>query len=499
MNSLDYQRRIAELEAQLEAKDAKIAFLEEQFRLAQHKQFGASSEGHPGQGELFNEAEEIALDEAVPGQEDISYTRNKAKRKPLPKDLPRERVVHDIDEADKVCACCDSELHQIGEDVSEQLAFIPAKVRVIEHVRPKYACKTCEQSGTSNQIKQAPMPNSVIPKGYATPSLLAQIITSKYQYGLPLYRQETMFKQYGIELSRKTTSDWMMKCGDILQILYDRLKTIQLKQAVIHADETTLKVAKENKHKCYMWLYATGADSPDGNIKDANIPNIVLFDYHNSRSASCATDYLGSYQGYLQVDGYAGYHHTQALLVGCWAHARRKFTDAKTAQGKKSSGKADWALNHIQKLYRVEQQIKDKATAERYQIRQEKSVPLLKQFETWLIKSEQQVLPKTKLGEAITYCLNQWEKLQRYTLDGRLNIDNNRAERAIKPFVIGRKAWLFSQTANGANASAVLYSIIETAKANDLVPFDYLMHLLTQLSKPEINIEKFLPWNVNLA
>ena len=200
-----------------------------------------------------------------------------------------------------------------------------------------------------------------------------------------------------------------------------------------------------------------------------------------------------------EVDGYAGYHHTQATLVGCWAHARRKFTEAKTAQGKKPSGKADWALNHIQKLYRIEQQLKDKTVDERYQTRQEKSMLLLKQFETWLIKSEQQVLPKTKLGEAITYCLKQWENLQRFTLDGRLDIDNNRAERAIKPFVIGRKAWLFSQTANGANASAILYSIIETAKANGLVPFDYLMHLLTQLSKSEINIEKLLPWNVNLA
>jgi transposase len=230
MNEAQLRQQIAALKKQVGRLESRNQFLEEQFRLAQHKRFGASSEGYPGQGELFNEAEEIALDADVPEQDDISYTRNKAKRKPLPKDLPRERVIHDIDEADKVCGCCsDSGLHQIGEDVSEKLEFIPAKVSFIEHVRPKYACKACEKSGTSNQIKQAPIPSSVIPKGYATPNLLAQIITSKYQYGLPLYRQETMFKQYGIELSRKTTSDWMMKCGDILQILYDRLKAIQLK------------------------------------------------------------------------------------------------------------------------------------------------------------------------------------------------------------------------------------------------------------------------------
>lgn len=492
-------QRVAELESLLADKEAKIAFLEEQFRLAQQKQFGASTEGHPGQGELFNEAEEIVEVEQVESeQQNVSYTRNKPKRKPLPKELPREVVVHDIADEDKVCDSCQGELHKIGEDKSEKLEFIPAQVKVIEHVRPKYSCKACEQNSTSNQVKQAPAPHSVIPKGYATPSLLSQIITSKYQYGLPLYRQEAMFKQYGIELSRKTTADWMMKSADILQVLYDKLRQHLLKQTVIYADETTIKVVGDNKSKSYMWLYATGADSPEGKLTDTHIPHIVLFDYHASRAGQCAVDYLKGYKGYLQVDGYAGYHKTQATLVGCWAHARRKFTDAKTAMGKHKSGKVEWALNHIQKLYRIEIQIKRKTPDERLKIRQEKSLPLLKQFEAWLIKSEQDVLPKTKLGEAVQYCLNQWEKLQRYTVDGHLSIDNNRAERAIKPFVIGRKAWLFSQTANGAHASAVLYSIIETAKANGLTPFNYIMHLLTELSKPEPDIELLLPWNVKL-
>lgn len=478
---------------------AEYAQLEERFKLAQQKQFGQSSEGHPGQGELFNEAEEIVIETDDAEHEDISYTRNKPKRKALPKDLPREVVIHDIAEEDKVCDCCQGKLHIIGEDKSEKLEFIPAQVKVIEHVRPKYTCKACEKDGIKNRIKQAPVPDSVIPKGYATPSLLSQIITSKYQYGLPLYRQEAMFKQYGIELSRKTTADWMMKSADILQILYDRLRQHLLKQTVIYADETTIKVVGDNKSKSYMWLYATGADSPEGKLTDTDIPHIVLFDYHASRAGQCAVDYLDGYQGYLQVDGYAGYHKTQATLVGCWAHARRKFTDAKTAMGKHKSGKVEWALNHIQKLYRIEIQIKNKTPDERLKIRQEKSLLLLKQFEAWLIKSEQEVLPKTKLGEAIQYCLNQWVKLQRYTLDGHLSIDNNRAERAIKPFVIGRKAWLFSQTANGAHASAVLYSIIETAKANGLTPFVYVMHLLEELSQPEPDIESVLPWNVKLG
>jgi transposase len=497
MNTLDYQRRIAELEKHVQALENRNQFLEEQFRLAQHKQFGQSSEGHPGQGELFNEAEELAVDSEAPEQEVISYTRNKPKRKPLPKDLPREVVVHDIADEEKVCDCCGSDLHQIGEDKSEKLEFIPAKVKVIEHVRPKYGCRACEKDGTSNSIKQAPVPHSVIPKGYATPSLLSQIITSKYQFGLPLYRQEAMFKQHGIEISRQTMADWIIRCSELFKPLYDQLHQLLLTQLVIQADETTLKVVKEDKATNYMWVYATGADSPEGKVKDTSIPNIVLFDYHDSRSGQCAISFLDNYNGYLQCDGYVGYEQTQAELVGCWAHARRKFVEAKKSHNKnKPSGKADWALNHIQKLYRIETQIKDKTIDERYKIRQQKSRPLLTQFETWLSKSQPQVLPKTKLGAAIQYCINQWQKLQRYTQDGQLTIDNNRCERAIKPFVIGRKNWLFSQTAKGATASAILYSIIETAKANDLNVFDYILQSLETLSHKGPNIEELLPWAI---
>lgn len=487
------QEMVLALQSQVQHLQDEKQQLIEQFRLAQQKQFGASSEGHPGQGELFNEAEELVADTPAE-QEDISYTRNKPKRKPLPKDLPREVIIHDIAQEDKVCACCNSELHKIGEDKSEKLEFIPAQVKVIEHVRPKYGCRACEKDGISNHIKQAPVPPSIIPKGYATPSLLSQIITSKYQFGLPLYRQETMFKQYGIELSRKTMADWMITCADLLTPLYDRLHELILNQPVIAADETTLKVVSEDKAKCYMWVYTSGADSPEGKLPNTDIPNIVLYDYQSSRAGQCAVDYLQGYNGYLQVDGYAGYHKTQATLAGCWAHARRKFVEAKTAQGKQSSGRVDWALNHIQKLYRIETQIKASAPEERQKIRQEKSIPLLKQFEAWLIKSEPQVLAKSKLGEAITYCINQWDKLNTYTQNGILNIDNNRAERAIKPFVIGRKNWLFSQTAKGAKASAILYSLIETAKANGLTPFDYVMHLLEHIAAQNNDTEQLLPW-----
>ncbi len=221
MNEEDYQRRIAELEKQLQELNNRYQYLEEQFRIAQHKQFGKSTEGHPSQGELFNEVEELVAGDGTPEQEAISYTRNKAKRKPLPKDLPREVIVHDISDEEKICGCCAGELHCIGEDKAEKLQFIPAQVKVIEHVRPKYACRTCDKESVNNTVKQAPVPHSVIPKGYATPSLLSQIITSKYQYGLPLYRQEAMFKQHDIELSRKTMADWIIRCAELFKPLYD--------------------------------------------------------------------------------------------------------------------------------------------------------------------------------------------------------------------------------------------------------------------------------------
>ena len=492
---LALQHQLAQKDADLVKLAQKNQQLLEQFRLAQHKQFGKSAEGHPAQGELFNEVEALieAVEEA-PQTEAISYTRKKPTRQQLPEDLPREIVILDIAEADKSCDCCGEQLHQMGESRSEKLEFVPAQIKVIEYVRPKYSCRTCERTGTQVKIKVQSMPPSPIPKGIATPSLLSQIITSKYQYGLPLYRQESLFKQYGIALSRKTMAEWMIKCSTLFKPLYERLHEVLLQQNVIQADETTLKVIKEDKSTCYMWVYCTGIDSPNDNP----IPNIVLFDYNASRRGQCAVDYLNGHTGYLQVDGYAGYRQTQARLVGCWAHARRKFKEAEIAQAKGKTGKANWALNHIQKLYRIETKLKGCTSEHKQQIREQEGLPLLTSFKTWLEKSEQQVLPKTKLGKAIKYSLNQWAYLTRYIENGDLNIDNNRAERAIKPFVIGRKNWLFSNTTNGAQASAMLYSMIETAKANGLIPFDYLQHCLDQLVQHPDDVTALLPWKVKL-
>jgi transposase len=488
-NELALKQRIAELEKLLAQKDAHIAALEERWRLAQQKQFGKSAEGFVGQGELFNEVEEI-VEAAEAEQQSISYTRKKPVRKPLPKDLPREQVIHDI--TDKTCDCCGGELHKMGEDKSEKLEFIPAQIKVIEHIRPKYACRHCDKSSTQTPIKQASMPAMPINKGIATASLLSQLITSKYQYGLPLYRQEAMFKQYGIELSRQTMSSWIDKSATLFAPLVARLKAELLKQPTLFADETPLKVVKSDKVNSYMWVYCSGRDSPDPNNP---IPNIVLYDFHNSRAAACVVNYLAGYQGYLHVDGYQAYARTEATLIGCWAHVRRKFIDAKKLQGKNKTGKADVVLSLIQKLYAVESRVKDKSVDEKYIARQQASVPILDKLKAWLEQNQPNLVGNTKLIEAANYLANQWHKLIRYVDDGRLSIDNNRAERAVKPFVIGRKNWLFSQTANGAHASATLYSIVETAKVNGLIPFDYIMVCLDELCKPEPNIDSLLPWN----
>ena len=488
-NELALKQRIAELEKLLAQKDAQIAALEERWSLAQQKQFGKSAEGFAGQGELFNEVEEI-VEEVEAEQQSISYTRKKPVRKPLPKDLPREQVIHDI--IDKTCDCCGGELHRMGEDKSEKLEFIPAKIKVIEHIRPKYACRHCDKSSTQTQIKQASMPAMPINKGIATSSLLSQLITSKYQYGLPLYRQEAMFKQYGIELSRQTMSSWIDKSATLFAPLVERLKAELLRQPTLFADETPLKVVKSDKVNSYMWVYCSGRDSPDPNNP---IPNIVLYDFHNSRAAACVVNYLDGYQGYLHVDGSQAYARTEAPLIGCWAHARRKFIDAKKLQGKNKTGKADVVLSLIQKLYGVESRIKDKSVDDKYTARQEVSLPILSKLKIWLEQDQPNLVGNSKLIEAANYLANQWHKLIRYVDDGRLSIDNNRAERAVKPFVIGRKNWLFSQTANGAHASATLYSIVETAKINGLIPFNYICACLDELCQPEPDIDSLLPWN----
>ena len=487
---LELQQR---MESELAEKDVVYQQLLERYNLKLANEYGKKSEKMPGADEVFNETESV-LDEhdkkllANPNAD--ATTKTKPKRKPLPQALPRKEVVLDVDEEDKVCDCCQGQLHKMGESSSETLEFIPAHIKVIKTIRPKYTCRQCERNGVENVVKTALMPATPIPKSIATPSLLSQIISCKYQFGLPLNRQETMFSDIGLELSRQTMSSWMLRSAQLLEPLYRRLKEVLLAEPAIHADETPLKVIKAEKATSYMWVYCCGSDSASEKT------NIVLYDYHNSRAAQCAIDFLDGYQGYMHVDGYQAYGLTQAKLVACLAHIRRKFVDAKKIQAKPRTGKVDVALNLIGKLYGLEQQLKDKSIKERFTIRQSHAKPIVKELHDWLIKHQDKIPPKSKLGEAISYSLNQFDKFQRYLEDGRLSIDNNRAERAIKPFVIGRKAWLFSNTCNGAHASAILYSLVETAKANGLVVHDYISKCLQHVAEQPNDLEPLLPWNI---
>jgi transposase/molybdopterin converting factor small subunit len=485
---LELQLRMDE---ELAKKDAQIHELLQAYNAKLAKEYAKKSERMPGAGEVFNEAEET-LDEndkaLLAPSLSVKKEKAKPKRCPLPAQLPRVEVIVDLDEDDKVCDCCQSPLHKMGESRSEALEFVPAHIKVIKTIRPKYTCRHCEQEGIDCVVKSAPMPAAPIPKSIATASLLSQIITCKYQFGLPLYRQETMLGDMGIELSRQTMSSWMLRCAQLLSPLYQRLKEVLLSQTVIHADETPLSVINADKATSYMWLYCCGADKPGKGT------NIVLFDYHNSRAGHCVVDFI---EGYMHVDGYKAYEQTNATLVACLAHMRRKFIEAKGSN--KKTGKADVALNLIGKLYGIEQSIKDKTHDEKFNVRQQKAKPIVDELYQWLIKHKDKIPPRMALGKAINYAINQFEKFRRYLDDGRLSIDNNRAERAIKPFVIGRKNWLFSNTCNGAHASAILYSLVETAKSNDLVVHDYISTCLQHIAEQPDNPEPLLPWNFSKA
>lgn len=485
---LELQQVIAKKDEELAEKDAQIHELLQAYNAKLAKEYAKKSEKMPGAGELFNEAEAL-LDEhdkaLLASSSSVKKEKATPKRKPLPAQLKRVEVVVDLDEGDKVCDGCQNPLHKMGENSSEALEFVPTHIKVIKTIRPKYTCRHCEREGTESAVKTAPPLPTPIPKSIATLSLLSQIITCKYQFGLPLYRQETIFSEIGIELSRQTMSSWMLRCAALLSPLYQHLKKALLAQPVIHGDETVLNVINADKSTSYMWLYCCGDDKPGQGT------NLVLFDYHNSRAGQCAVDFLDGYQGYMHVDGYKAYEQTQATLVACLAHIRRKFIEAKGNH--KKTGKVDVVLNLIGKLYGIELAIKDKSVQEKYRARQHKSKPIVDELHHWLIKHQDKIPPKTPLGKAINYAINQFEKFRCYLEDGRLSIDNNRTERAIKPFVIGRKNWLFSNTCKGAHASAILYSLVETAKANDLVVYDYIATCLQQLAE---HLELLLPWNI---
>jgi len=500
---------IATLKALNAAQAARIAILEEKLRLATVKTFAPKSEKLVAlaQMDLFNEAETFGTTSDAPADATEitvpAHTRARGKRKPIDASLPRVRIEHDIPDADKKCPC-GCEMSRIGEVTSEQLDIEPAKARVLQHVRFKYACRSCEgASHDGPAVVTAPLPAQPIPKSNCSPGLAAFITVSKYADGLPLYRQEGILARYKIALSRTTMANWMIKLGDLVVPLINLCHETQLSYDVLQMDETSVQVLKEDGRsataKSFMWVRRGG---PPGQ-------RIILFDYAPSRAGAIPMRLLDEYKGYLQSDAYGGYNAAARrdgiIHVGCLDHARRRFVEAVKAQHKLAGnerGLAPEALLIIRQLYRIEKLARDaKMSAEqRHKLRQEKARPIWDELRTWLEANRNATPPQSLTGKAIGYLADEWPKLVRYLEDGRIEISNVLCENAIRPFVVGRKAWLFSDTPKGATASARLYGLVETAKANGLEPFAYLRQVFTLL--PQANtledIEALLPWNIAL-
>jgi transposase len=488
---------------------AKVEWLMQQFRLAQHRRFGASSEksvqSDHEQLSMFNESE-IASDILVPEPELVEIEKHYRKRRNmvnednLPFDLPLETIVHELSADEQICPECNGDLHAMGnETIRRELKLIPAKAVIVEHVRKIYACRDCEKDECGVPIIKTPVANPVIKGGFASPEAIAHIATQKFAMAVPLYRQEQEWNRSGIDLSRQTMSNWLIKATfDWLEPVYDALAEILCLREVMHVDETTLQVlhetGKSTQGKSYMWIYRTSGDTDSP---------IVLYEYTPDRRAQHPKFFLFFFCGYLHADGYEGYHGLSGNIkvVGCFAHARRKFDEAVKGLPKKdqTSSLAMVGKKFCDKLFSLERDFADLIAEERLEKRHELSKPLFDEFYDWLdtIKPS----PKTGLYTAVVYARNQREYLERYLEDGRLEISNNRAERSIKPFVIGRKNWLFANTPRGAKASAIMFSIIETAKENELNPYEYLTYVFKNAPNWDIrsnkdNLERLLPWFV---
>lgn len=508
-----------EKNARLAAQDERISCLEKQIellmealRLARHKQFGASSEKseEPLMEQLsflFNEAEVYA--EAKAEEESVTVVAAHKRHKKheytldnIPEGIPTKQVEHRLEGEDLVCPQCGDTMTEIGKEVVRTLEIIPAQTVVREDIYYTYACKSCSESadeGCETPIVKAPKEKNIIPGSFATPEAIAHIMTQKFVMGCPLYRQEQELNRQGIPLSRQTMSNWILRATeDYLTPVYEQLHKELLKRDVLHADETTLQVlhepGKAPQSDSYMWLYRTSGDTGKP---------IVLYEYQPGRGAKHPKEFLAGYTGYLHTDGYAGYHNLpdEITVVGCWAHARRKFDEAVKSlpKGKTKGSSASQGLAYCNLLFAIEQGLSEKNATEkeRYNQRLEQAKPVLDAIFAWA--NSRTAAPKSALGKALNYLKEQWPYLTNYLKDGRLEVSNNRAERSIKPFVIDRKNFLFANTPKGATGSAVMFSLIQTAIENKLDPYRYLTWLMHTANNADLAdtqvVQSLMPWN----
>jgi len=482
----------------IDTKDKTIADLKQKLDYMLRQRYASSSEKFPSnQPSLFEEDIEIEEESQT---ETLTYTRKKRGNKSTPPEsLPRVRVEHDISDEEKICECgCG--LKRIKEIHSEQYDIVPAEFRVIDNVRFIYVC-SCN---CGSKPITSPLTPQVLPKTQVTPSFLATIAVEKFEDAMPLDRQVKKYKKrFGVEFTSTTFSNWMIKTSELrLKPLIEKLSAIQMNSGYIHADETTLQVLNEKnktaKQKSYIWLKASIEKYP-----------IVLMHYSSNRNEKTAEFLFNDFSGYMQTDGYPGYNivanREGVTQLGCWAHARRRFADIikSGASDTKSKALSKELVALVAKLYVIEKEIKDDPPDKKKQIREEKSVTILKEIEAWCDKH---FLNAHAIGgsiaRAFTYLKNQFPKLKIYVEDGRLDIDNNMAENHVRPIALGRKNWLFATSTKGATALCNWYSIIETAKANNLDAYAYLNYILTQLPIYEAegkDIEDLFPWNVELS
>lgn len=496
---------IEHLENTIKDLQNQVSNLTEMVMLLRKEKFGSSSEKTPkqveGQLSLFNEAE-LEADASVPEpiKKDVrGYTRvnAKTKREELIKDLPVREILCESAPEDQICPGCHSALRPLGkETVREELEYIPAKLQIVRYVRMSYECPKCKHTDHP-YIQKALTPTSLLNHSLASPSSVANVMYQKYVNSVPLYRQEKDWEQLGISLSRATMANWVIRCSqDYLMPVVEHLRKELLSRDIVHCDETPVQVLKEEgkkpQTKSYMWLYRTG--------NDEKAP-VILYDYQPSRNGDHAVTYLKEFKGYVHSDGFSGYNKLKDITrCGCWAHLRRKFVEAIPTKKSKDASltSAEIGRDYCNQLFKIEDSLKDLSPNERFQKRLELEKPVLEAFWCWL--ENLTVLKGSALGKAVIYAKNQKPYMENYLLDGRLSISNNAAENAIRPFTVGRKNWLFADTPKGAAASAAVYSLIETAKANGLNVYTYLEYLL--LYMPDVDwrndpaqLDFLMPWS----
>ncbi len=492
------------LQMELDVVKKELSWYKEQYELSKKNRFGTSSEKtqHEDQIGFFNEAEMMADSEAPEADvTEVVYKRSvkKSSLKDKLDDLPVERIEYTLSKDEQVCPVCDADLHQMSTQIRRELKVIPASVTVVEHVQSIYSCRSCEANEEHASIIKAAMPNPVLAKSMVSPTLLAHIMNNKFTLGIPpLYRQEQEFKRTLIPISRQNLANWVLHgANEHLIHLYEHLHKHLVTKDVLHADETDIQVLEEDgrtsQQKSKMWVYATSHTDV----------MICLYDYRTTRAGKHAVNFLKGFSGYLHTDGYTGYNQVpNTTIMACVAHVRRYFHEAMVAVKDVASPrhvKAKEGFAFCNKLFNQEKRWKELTPEDRYIKRQEEMKPVLDAYLVWLKEMKKAALPKSKLGDAVRYTLNLWPKVITILEDGRLELSNNRAERLVKPFVINRKNFLFSKTPKGAQSSAIVQSIVETSKGNNLNVFYYLTYLFEQLPNIDVDdpeqLDQLLPWS----